>query len=112
MKSTTPFVDLSDLQAKQIVPGFNGKFLHSENITVAHWDIKAGSSIPPHQHVNEMIVNVISGKLELTIGPEKKILSAGMCGIIPGNVPHTAFAHTDCYVIDVFYPVRSEYTNS
>jgi quercetin dioxygenase-like cupin family protein len=98
MKSTTPFINLSDLKAKEIVPGFNGKFLHSENMTVAHWDIKAGSSIPPHQHINEMI------------GQEKKILSAGMCGVIPGNVPHTAFAHTDCYVIDVFYPVRPEYS--
>lgn len=79
MKSTIPFIDLSDLQAKQIVPGFNGKFLHSD---------------------------------KLTIGQEKKILSAGMCGIIPGNVPHTAYAHTDCYVIDVFYPVRPEYSNT
>ena len=64
-----------------------------------------------HQHVNEMIVNVITGELELTIGNEKKVLKAGMCAVIAGNVPHTANALTDCYVIDVFYPVRSEYRN-
>jgi quercetin dioxygenase-like cupin family protein len=106
-----PFINLSDIKSKEMVAGFHGKFVHSANTTVAHWNIKKGSTIPVHQHINEMIVNVISGELELTIGDEKKMLFAGMCGVIPGNVPHTAFAHTDCYVIDVFYPVRPEYNN-
>jgi len=103
------FIDLSDVKEKEIVPGFFGKFIHSANTTVAHWRMKAGSTIPSHQHVHEMIVNVIEGKLQLTIGNETKVLEPGMCGIIPSNVQHTAKAITDCYVIDVFYPVRQDY---
>jgi quercetin dioxygenase-like cupin family protein len=57
------FIKISDIKAKEIVSGFQGRFIHSENITVAYWDIKAGSSIPVHNHVHEMIVNVISGKI-------------------------------------------------
>src|SRR5688572_25206507 len=105
------FIKISDIKAKEIVPGFNGRFIHSANMTVAYWDIKSGSTIPVHQHVHEMIVNVISGKLELTIDKETKVLEAGTAAIIPSNVPHTAKGLTDCQVIDVFYPVRSDYNN-
>ena len=105
------FITLAEVTAKEIVPGFHGKFIHSANMTVAHWDIKEGHSIPSHQHIHEMIVNVIKGKLQLTIGNETKVLDAGMCGVIPSNVQHTAKAITDCYVIDVFYPIRQDYAS-
>jgi quercetin dioxygenase-like cupin family protein len=59
-----------------------------------------------------MIVNVISGKLQLTIGDETKVLEPGMAAVIPSNVPHTAKGITDCNVIDVFYPIREDYYNS
>ena len=55
------------------------------------------------------IVNVISGKLELTIDKETRVLEGGMSAIIPSNVPHTAKGITDCKVIDVFYLVREDY---
>lgn len=106
------FIDIKAINPKEVAPGFHGRFVHGDNISVAHWEIKAGSSIPAHQHVHEMIVNVISGKLELTIGDEVKILESGMGATIPSNIPHRATALTDCYVIDVFHPVRADYVNS
>lgn len=105
------FINVSDIKPKEIVPGFHGRFIHSANMTVAYWDIKKGSAIPPHQHVHEMMVNVIEGQLELTIDKETKVLYAGMAAVIPSNVPHLAKALTDCKVIDMFYPVRPEYNN-
>ena len=56
-----------------------------------------------------MMVNVLSGKLELTIGEEVKVIEHGMVGVITGNVPHRARAVTDCKLIDVFYPVSEDY---
>jgi len=103
------FFTLSEIPSKEIVPGFHGKFIHTQNITVAYWDIQAGHSIPFHQHVHEMIVNVIRGKLELTIDKETRILEPGMVATIPSQVPHKAKGITDCFVIDVFYPVRTDY---
>jgi quercetin dioxygenase-like cupin family protein len=105
------FITLSDIPAKEIVKGFRGRFVHSKNITIAHWEVKQGTSIPVHQHVNEMIVNVIEGKLELTIDKETRLLTAGMAAVIDANVPHTAKGITDCKLIDVFYPLRPEYNN-
>jgi quercetin dioxygenase-like cupin family protein len=103
------FITLSEIAAKEIVPGFRGRFIHSQSMTVAYWDIQAGHSIPLHQHVHEQIVNVIHGKLELTIDKETRILQAGMSAIIPSQVPHTAKGITDCFVIDMFHPVREDY---
>jgi quercetin dioxygenase-like cupin family protein len=103
------FIKISDVEEREVVAGFRGRFIHSANMTVAYWKIKAGATIPIHNHVHEMIVNVIEGQLELTIAGETKVLHAGMAGIIPSNVPHTAKGITDCFVIDVFSPVREDY---
>lgn len=103
------FIRISEVPEREIVPGFKGRFIHSVNITVAYWKIKAGSTIPLHNHVHEMIVNVIDGELELTIASETKVLSSGMAAVIPSNVPHTAKGLTDCFVIDVFSPAREDY---
>jgi quercetin dioxygenase-like cupin family protein len=105
------FIHVSDIKPKEIVPGFYGRFVHSENITIAYWDIKKGATIPTHQHINEMVVNVISGSLELTIANETRVITGGMAAVIPANVPHKATGITDCQVIDVFYPLRKEYQN-
>jgi quercetin dioxygenase-like cupin family protein len=103
------YLKVSDLNPREIVPGFFGRFIHSEKITLAYWDVLAGAEIPPHQHVHEMVVNVIYGQLELTIGDQTCVLEPGMVGIIPSQVSHRARAITDCKLIDVFYPVRKDY---
>jgi quercetin dioxygenase-like cupin family protein len=105
------FIKISDIKSREVAPGFHGRFIRSANMTVAYWDIKAGSSIPVHQHVHEMVVNVLEGQLQLTIDKETKVLEAGMAAVIPSNVPHTASGITDCKVIDVFYPVREDYNS-
>ena len=105
------FIKVADIKPKEIVPGFHGRFIHGTNLTVAYWEIKAGSSVPLHQHVHEMMVNVMEGKLELTVANETRILEPGMVAVIPSNVPHTAKGITDCKIIDVFHPVRSDYNN-
>jgi quercetin dioxygenase-like cupin family protein len=102
---------INEIKPREVVPGFHGRFIHSANVTIAYWDIKAGHSVPVHQHVHEMIVNVMSGQLELTVDGETKILEPGMAVVIPSNIPHTAKGITDCKIIDVFNPVRTDYNN-
>jgi quercetin dioxygenase-like cupin family protein len=42
---------------------------------------------------------------------ETRVLEAGHAVVIPSNVPHMATGITDCQVIDVFSPVRTDYYN-
>ncbi|MFN0275167.1 MAG: cupin domain-containing protein [Chitinophagales bacterium] len=103
------FLNISEITAKEVAPGFFGKFIHSGTMSIAYWEAKQGAEIPLHHHVHEMIVNVIEGELELTVGDETKILTFGNVALIPGLVPHKAKAITDCKIIDVFHPVREDY---
>jgi quercetin dioxygenase-like cupin family protein len=104
-----PFLSLEELEERELVPGFKGRFVHSENMTFAYWNIEAGATLPEHSHPHEQVANVIEGELELTLNGATKILSPGSVAVIPGDATHTGKAITRCRVIDVFYPVREDY---
>jgi hypothetical protein len=40
-----PFVDISGLDVIERLPGWFGRYFQSENIIVAHYDFRRGSSI-------------------------------------------------------------------
>ena len=102
-------IHINDLPRRELFPGFAGRFVHGEKSTWAFWDVKKGSSAPLHQHPHEQITYVLEGELEMMIGGEKMLFTPGTAYVIPGNTPHSAFATTDCQVMDVFAPVREEY---
>ena len=104
-----PFIELSDLKLKEPAPGFKAAFVHSELMTVARWTVDREAVLPEHAHVHEQIVNVIEGVFELTIDGETRVLSRGWVAVIPSNAVHSGRALTDCYIIDIFSPVREDY---
>jgi quercetin dioxygenase-like cupin family protein len=104
-----PFINHEDLSIKTLLPGFSGKLIHGESMTIAYWNILKGSVLPEHSHYNEQISQVITGELELTIEGEKMILHAGKTAIIPAYAKHSGLAISDCFVIDVFSPSREDY---
>ncbi len=104
-----PFVDLSTLSEKEVVSGFHGKFVHSENMTTTFWRIEAGAALPEHAHPNEQVSVVVAGKFEMTLDGETLQLEKGKVALIPSNVKHSGRALTDCEIMDVFYPVREDY---
>ncbi|MBT3188126.1 MAG: cupin domain-containing protein [Anaerolineae bacterium] len=103
------FLDLSTLAEKEIVPGFHGKFAHTENMTASFWRIEAGAELPEHAHPQEQISVVVAGKFEMTLDGKKELLEKGKVALIPANVKHSGKALTDCEIMDVFYPVREDY---
>ena len=100
---------LRDIPAQEIRPGFLGKLVHGDAGTLAIWDIRKGSILPEHRHVHEQITYVMEGQLEMVIGGEKYLFTAGTVHVIPSNTPHSATALTDCKVIDSFAPARDDY---
>ncbi len=104
-----PYIDLKRVEAKEVIPGYHGKFVHAKNMTTAYWEVDANSAIPEHEHIHEQILNLIKGEFELDIEGEKTILYAGAVVVIPSNVRHAGKSLTHCKIIDVFYPVREDY---
>ncbi|MBT3313466.1 MAG: cupin domain-containing protein [Anaerolineae bacterium] len=103
------FLDLLTLAEKEIVPGFHGKFAHTENMTASFWRIEAGAELPEHAHPQEQISVVVAGQFEMTLDGKKELLEKGKVALIPANVKHSGKALTDCEIMDVFYPVREGY---
>lgn len=83
--------------------------IHTENMTLAYWQIEAGASLPEHAHHHEQVVNVLKGEFELIVDGTAHTLSKGMVYVLPGGTPHAGRALTDCELLDVFQPVREDY---
>lgn len=100
---------LADLPAREIMPKFHGRMIHSERMTFAYWHIEAGAELPEHAHPHEQVVNMLAGEFQLIIDGETIDLHPEEVFVIPGNVPHAGRALTDCRILDVFCPVREDY---
>ena len=103
------FIDLNKLIAIEPMPGFKGRSIHSEKVTVVNWRVKAGSRAPVHAHPHEQINFVLEGQFELTIGNDSKILEPGTTAIVPSNVLHSGVALSDCILIAIFHPIREDF---
>ena len=106
--ATVPFIDTEKLQVVERLPGWYGRYFHSQNMTFAHYDFKRGSSIHEHFHPQEEVYEVVEGELELTIDGVKQIARPGTVGIVPSNVRHSVKALTDGRAIIVDYPIRRD----
>jgi len=104
-----PFVDISSLDVVERLPGWHGRYFHSQSMTFAHYDFVRGSSIHEHFHVHEEVYEVIEGELEVTIDGTTQIARAGVAAIVPSNVRHSIRALTDGRAIIVDYPVRRDF---
>ncbi len=71
--------------------------------------LRKGSVIPPHQHPNEQIGIVISGRLRMRIGAEQATLGSGDGYSIPSGTEHSVDVLEDSLVLDVFSPPREDY---
>ena len=101
---------IKNIIPKELMAGITGYYAHGSNMTFGYIEIKKGTKMAEHNHMHEQITYIIEGQLDMVIGGKPCSLTAGMYYIIPSNVPHGAFAVTDCKVIDVFNPTREDYT--
>lgn len=103
------FFKLGSIPEKEIIKGFYAKFIHTENMTLAYWRIEKGATLPMHAHIHEQVTNVLEGEFEMTINAKTTTCRNGDVVAIPSNVLHGGKALTDCYILDIFQPVREDY---
>ena len=100
---------IKNIKPKELAPGITGYYAHGEKSSLGYLELKKGSQVPLHSHINEQITYIIEGQLDMMIGGVACSLTDGMYHVIHANVPHSAIAITDCKVIDAFSPVREDY---
>lgn len=104
-----PFLKLDEIEKKEIFPGAEARFVHTDNMTFAHWTFEAEAGFPEHSHPHEQVVNMIEGEFELIIDGTPKRLKPGHVAIVPPNAIHSGRSISACRIIDVFYPPREDY---
>ena len=62
-----------------------------------------------HKHPHSQVTYVESGKFEVQIGEQKKVLNGGDCYYIPPEVEHGAINLEEGVLIDVFSPMREDF---
>jgi quercetin dioxygenase-like cupin family protein len=107
-----PFLDTDSLPVIERLPGWHGRYFHTQNMTFAHYDFTRGSSIREHFHPEEEVYEVIEGELEVTIDGVAQIARAGLVAIVPGNTGHSVKALTDGKAIIVDYPARPNFVQT
>lgn len=100
------FIRTSELAPREPLPGWAGRFFHTEHLTFVYYEIAPGASVHPHLHENEEVWNIVDGELEMTVDGAAAVLRAGEAAVIPSGVEHSARAVGLCHAIVVDYPAR------
>lgn len=97
-----PWVDLGNGLKRQIM-GYDDKIML---VKVA---FQKGAIGTLHEHFHSQTTYVASGKFEVTIEQEKKVLNPGDGFYIPPHAMHGALCLEEGVLIDVFSPVREDF---
>lgn len=100
---------LATIPSKEIMPGYHGKLVHTENMSIAFWEVEQGAVVPEHSHKNEQIMQVLEGQFEFTLEGKTKTYQPGDLVVIGPHKKHSGKALTPCRLMDVFSPAREEY---
>jgi quercetin dioxygenase-like cupin family protein len=90
-----PFYNWSEMKRTAISPQYStaeGPTIKGTKIEVGRYRFAAGTGAKPHQHPEEQVINVISGKVRIRVGREERILGSGEAALIPPNTEHEASA--------------------
>ena len=81
-----------------------------DHLQLSYVDIPPRGEVGWHDHVNEQLGLVISGRATFFIGDEEKTLGPGEFFLIPGGVRHRVMALDEpVKALDAFFPIRPEY---
>ncbi len=102
-------LNLEKISTKEYFPGFLGKMIHTEHMTIAFWEVEAGAEVPLHDHHHEQVMHVLEGEFEFKLNRSTGKYYKGDIVVIPPNVPHSGRAISPCKILDIFSPVREDY---
>ncbi len=100
---------ITEIKQRELAKGIRGRYFHTNSTTIGFVDIDKGAILPGHSHIHEQTTQITEGQLEMTIDGVTQILEPGVITLIPSNIVHSAYALTDCKVVDIFSPVREDY---
>ena len=98
-----------DEPLEELSTGIGRRMVNGAAMTLAEITLASGAVVPLHDHPNEQIATVLSGRLRFVVGDEEREVGPGESVLIPGGVPHRVEALAEARVLDVFSPPREDW---
>ncbi len=102
-------IALSEHDAAEVANGvYLAQLASGDRMSIQHFHIEPGATVPEHSHEHEQTGFVYSGALTFVVDGEEWIIEEQDSYAIPSDEPHAAENRTDRPVrgIDVFSPPR------
>ena len=110
MKQQKVFVRNEDIEWESTGEGVKRKIMaYDDKLMVVKVEFQKGSIGPLHQHHHSQITHVESGKFEVEVNNEKKVLKVGDAFYIPPHAEHGCVCLESGVLIDVFSPMREDF---
>jgi quercetin dioxygenase-like cupin family protein len=81
-----------------VYPGITRQVVQGERQTLVRYVYQPGAVFPEHQHPQEQITAVLSGRIEFSVAGKRYELAAGEVAVIAGDTPHGARVLGDAVV--------------
>jgi quercetin dioxygenase-like cupin family protein len=99
----------SEIPVEQMNALVTRQVIHASSITIARIALSKGAAVPTHAHINEQVLNMISGRLKVILDGAETVLQGGQTLVIPPNIPHSVEALEDVVAVDIFSPAREDW---
>jgi quercetin dioxygenase-like cupin family protein len=99
----------SEVPAEQMNDATLRRYISSDRVTLARFELKGGGVVPRHSHENEQVSYIVSGALRFRFGGNDLVVRGGEVVQIPSWVEHEVDILEDTIAIDVFSPVRQDW---
>jgi quercetin dioxygenase-like cupin family protein len=104
------FINKGELQQKELASGVTTSLAWGEKIMLSLVKLNPNAIVPSHSHPHEQMALVLSGKLEVTIGNERRLLNEGDVFLVPSGAEHSVKnLNSETQVLDIFSPPREDF---
>lgn len=111
MKNTSDVWQIDkEMQWENVGEGVKRKIMgYDKDLMLVKVDFDKGAVGSLHAHPHSQATYVVSGKFELTIGDEKKVIEAGDGYYVAPDVLHGCVCLEPGILIDTFSPAREDF---
>jgi quercetin dioxygenase-like cupin family protein len=104
------FIENKDIPWEEVGNGVRRKIMtYDDNIMLVIAEFDKGGIGTVHHHYHSQITHVHSGKFDVEINGQRKLLSTGDVFYVPPHAPHGAVCVEAGTLIDVFSPMREDF---
>ena len=103
-----------EMPIEEVTPLLGRRLITGDGMMLAHVYLKKGCIVPRHNHHNEQLTYILSGKLRFWIGEDgNQVIDVGAGEVLhlPSMIFHQAEALEDTLDVDIFNPPREDWIN-